>query len=102
MALLCRRLPLTSTSTWSEARPRNEAPWAMEPAKAPCGDCGKLNDGDSAVSAPDKSWAPVSCNCSALSTSTGAALSRAVTSLRRVPTTTTVSSLLSLAPGAWA
>ncbi|MNN69768.1 hypothetical protein D3C81_1855820 [compost metagenome] len=63
----------------------------MEPAKAPWGDWGKLNEGESAVSAADRSLAPVSWSFSPLSTSTGAALCRAVTSLRWVPTTTTVS-----------
>ena len=38
--LSAQQLQQTGASTWSDARPRREAPWAMEPAKAPWGDCG--------------------------------------------------------------
>ncbi len=99
-----RRLPLTSTSTWSGESPRSCAArmWSAPPE---LDWRGKLNDGSSACSALPSSplTTPALRMSSALSTSTGAVDSSTVRPLARVPVTITVSRLVA-GPGSacWA
>ncbi len=100
---LWRRLPLTSTSTWSGDSPRSCAArtWSAPPEL----DCrGKLNEGSSACSALPSSplTTPALRMSSAVSTSTGEVDSSTVRSLARVPVTITVSSVVAGPDASWA
>jgi len=99
-ALLWRRLPFTSTSTWSGDRPRSCAArmWSAPPE---LDWRGKLNDGSSACSALPSSplTTPALRMSSAVSTSTGEVDSSTVRSTARVPVTITVSRVVA-EPGA--
>ena len=100
-ALAWRRLPLTSTSTWSGARPRSWMP--RTESAAPLDSMrGKLIDGASSCKA-----APRSPLASAFSTSRapkrsiGTALSNTVRLRAREPTTVTWSMVARSTAGAW-
>src|SRR2546426_9821406 len=82
----CRRLPLTSTSTWSGPRPRRLAGlmWS-EPSAMVWWDA--LNDGASVARIWFTSVWPVSCTSWEVMTSTGTGVSTAVRDVR-APTTT--------------
>src|SRR5471032_2023662 len=94
VALVCRRLPLTSTSTWDAVSPRRVAerttPLASQPERS-----GKLNDGMNLLRASSRLGLPTACSCSPVTTSIGVGL---VVTVRcwapRLPVTTTVSSAL--------
>ena len=81
-----RRLPLTSTSTWSGASPRNVAGRSESVPSVKDG-CGKLNDGTSWFSNLLVSVVPLFSSASPEMTSTGTVLSATVRSVRRVPVT---------------
>ena len=97
-ALVWRRLPLTSTRTWSGLMPRSCAArtWSAPPE---LDWRGKLNDGSSACSALPSSplSTPALRMSSAVSTSMGEVDSSTVRSLARVPVTMTVSRLVAAA-----
>src|SRR5947209_4133710 len=82
----CRRLPLTSTSTWSGPRPRRLAGlmWSEPAARVWCD---ALNDGASVARIWFTSVWPVSCTSWEVMTSTGTGVSTAVRDVR-APTTT--------------
>ena len=90
-ALECRRLPLTSTSTWSGARPRRVAGRVWSVPSVMVGR-GKLKDGASDWMICAVSVRPVCLISAAVSTSTGTAASVEVRSAARVPTTANSSS----------
>ena len=85
-ALAWRRLPLTSTSTWSGPRPRSVAGrvWSVPSEMVARG---KLNEGASAWMIWAVSVRPVCLISAAVSTSTGTGASVEVRSAARVPTT---------------
>src|SRR6058998_2859816 len=86
----CRRLPLTSTSTWSGPRPRRLAGlmWS-EPSAMVWWDA--LNDGASVARIWFTSVWPVSCTSWEVITSTGTGVSTAVRDVRAPTTTTSLS-----------
>src|SRR5437667_1874744 len=86
----CRRLPLTSTSTWSGPRPRRLAGlmWS-EPSAMVWWDA--LNDGASVARIWFTSVWPVSCTSWEVMTSTGTGVSTAVRDVRAPTTTTSLS-----------
>ena len=91
MAVVCRRLPLTSTSVCDGSRLRSCPARTMLP-RSGCTRAGKLNDGKAVSSASSKFNLPVACNCCALITSMGAALLATVRPVPRAPVTMTASS----------
>ena len=89
----CRRLPLTSTSTWSGARPRSCAGrMALVPSVR--AGRGKLSEGRARASAVASSVVPVACSASLVMMSIGDCDSATVRSLTRVPVTMTLSRLV--------
>ena len=90
-ALVYRRLPFTSTSVWSGARPRSVAgrTWSVPSATA---GRGKFNDGAAACSICAVSTRPVDLSAAVLITSTGTGLFTSVRSPPREPVTATASS----------
>ena len=83
-----RRLEFTSTSVWSGARPRSVAGRIVSVPSVRAGR-GKLNEGSATDSAWVTSVTPTLRSVSALTTSTGAAVSSAERFATRVPVTTT-------------
>ena len=90
-ALVCRRLPLISTSTWSAPSPRSVIgrTWSVP---SPIVVRGKLTDGASAWRICAVSVRPVEWISSWVSTSTGTGWSPTDRSARRLPTTAISSS----------
>lgn len=91
VALVCRRLPLTSTNTWDAVSPRKVAerttPLASQPARS-----GRLNDGMNLLNASSRLGLPTERSCSPVTTSIGVGLVVTVRcSAPRLPVTTTVS-----------
>ena len=102
-ALVWRRLPLTSTSTWLGLRPRSCAArtWSAPPE---LDWRGKFSEGSSACSALPSSplSTPALRMSSAVSTSMGEVDSSAVRSVARVPVTITASRSVAPAGAVWA
>ena len=97
-----RRLPLTSTSTWSGESPRSCAGRIALVPSLNAGR-GKFSEGSARASAVASSEVPVACSDSALMMSMGDCDSATVRSDTRVPVTMTVSRVLAVAAGAfWA
>lgn len=84
-AVLCRRLPLTNTSTWSLDSPRIEAVLIAKLAPAPLLEA--LTDGTKVAIRPRTDCLPLLVRSSAESTSIGARLSATVRVVWRVPVT---------------
>src|SRR5471032_668351 len=100
VALVWRRLPLTSTSTSAALRPRRFGARAMPLASQPVFS-GRVRDGMTALRASIRPGLPVLCSCLALTTSIGTGLLVTVRcSAPRLPVTTTVDKVLS--SWAWA
>ena len=83
-----RRLPFTSTSSWSGPRPRKVAGRMMSVPSLMKVEV-KLNDGSSVCSSLPSSSGPAVCRSLALIRPTGTAVSSAVLALERDPSTTT-------------
>ncbi len=94
-AVVCRRLPFTSTSTWSAPRPRNVAGRTASVPSA-IADRGKFTLGASAWIICAVSVRPVAFMSTALNTSTGTGDLVTVRSSARVPITATASRLVAL------
>ena len=95
-------MPLTSTNTWSGARPRSCAGRTASVPSVIAGR-GKFSEGSARDSAVANSTVPVASSASGVMTSIGAADSATVLLLARVPVITTVSRVLaaSAAGGDW-
>ncbi|MNM58592.1 hypothetical protein D3C81_698250 [compost metagenome] len=92
VALVWRRLPFTSTSTWAAFRPRRLGARAMPLASQPVFS-GRVKDGMVALRASIRPGLPVCCSCLALITSIGTGLVVTVRfSEPRLPVTITVPS----------
>ncbi len=105
LTLICaevwRRLPLTSTSTWSGDSPRNCA-GRMPLVPSVNAGRGKFSEGSTRDSAVASSEVPVDCSASLLMMSIGDCDSATVRSLTRVPVTMTVSRVLGVSVLDWA
>ena len=100
VALVWRRLPLTSTNTSAALKPRRLGARAMPLASQPVFS-GRVSEGITALNASINPGLPVFCNCRALTTSIGTGLLVTVRcSAPRLPVTTTVDKVLS--SWAWA
>ncbi len=94
-----RRLPFTSTSTWSGARPRSCAGRIAEVPSVSAGR-GKFSEGRARASAVASSVVPVAWRASLLMMSIGDCDSATVRSETRVPVTIRVSRVLARSAGA--
>src|SRR5450830_48039 len=91
MAVVCRRLPLTSTRVCEGSRLRSWPARTMLP-RSGCTLAGKVSEGKAESSASSKLSLPVATSCCALITSIGAALLSTVRPEPRAPVTITASS----------
>ena len=96
-----RRLPLTSTSTWSGDRPRSCAGRTPLVPSVTAGR-GKFSEGKARASAVASSVVPVACRASGVMMSMGDWDSATVRSDTRVPVTITVSRVVALSGASWA
>ena len=92
-AVVWRRLPLTSTSTWSGASPRSCAGRTASVPSVIAGR-GKFSDGNTRASAVASSVVPVDSSASGVMMSIGEGDSATVRSVMRVPVTMTWSSVV--------
>ncbi len=90
-AVVCQRLPSTSTSVWSGDRPRSCAGRTAEVPSAMAGR-GKFSDGSRRAKAVASSVVPVDCRSLAVSTSMGDSESATLRFTARVPVTMTAPS----------
>ncbi len=101
IAEVWRRLPSTSTSTWSGDRPRSCAGRTPLVPSVSAGR-GKFSEGRARDSAVASSLVPVDCRASGVMMSIGDCDSATVRSATRVPVTITVSRVLAAVPACWA